>query len=245
LGPQELRRRQASLRGVRVGLSRQQTRLLEAYLAGVVDLATFDLKRNELCRREEEVLAREREVVAQGQRLVAVENIAHSATQILEQLSCGLGQASFEQRRELVELLIDRVVVTDDAVEIRYVVPTTEASTHTRFCQLRTDYIDAFPDPLTDGVARMTSGAPIDGAASSAGVLRDWRRHVVLSDGRDARPRVVGCVSAERPRVKATQARVIQQLRHRVALRRACRAGELNAESRPGVRDGSPSARGP
>ena len=56
--PQELRRRQASLRGVRVGLSRQQARLLEAYLAGVVDLATFELKRNELQRREEEVPSR-------------------------------------------------------------------------------------------------------------------------------------------------------------------------------------------
>jgi site-specific DNA recombinase len=149
--PQELRRRQASLRGVRVGLSRQQARLLEAYLAGVVDLATFELKRNELGRREEEVLAREREVVAQGQRLVAVENIARSAAQILEQLSRGLGQASFEQRRELVELLIDRVVVTDDAVEIRYVIPTTEASAHTRFCQLRTDYFDALAHLLTGG----------------------------------------------------------------------------------------------
>src|SRR5207302_6341632 len=123
-----------------------------AYLAGVVDLATFELKRSELRRREEQVLAREREVVAQGQRLVAVENIARSATQILEQLSRGLEQASFEQRRELVELLIDRVVVTDDAAEIRYVIPTTEASTHTRFCQLRTDYFHPFADPLAHRV---------------------------------------------------------------------------------------------
>jgi len=53
---------------------------------------------------------------------------------------------------------------------------------------------------------------------------------VVLSDGRDARSRVVGFVSAERPRVKAAQARVIQQLRHRVALRCACRAGELKVD---------------
>jgi len=143
--PQELRRRQASLRAVSVGISRQQARLLEAYLAGILDLATFELKRIDLQRREEEVLAREREVVAQGQRLVAVENVARSATEILDQLSRGLEQASFEQRRELVELLIDRVVVTDDAVEIQYVIPTTDASTHTRFCQLRTDYFAPLP----------------------------------------------------------------------------------------------------
>jgi hypothetical protein len=39
----------------------------------------------------------------------------------------------------ILVLLIDQVVVTDDAVEIRYVIPTAEASRHTRFCQLRTD----------------------------------------------------------------------------------------------------------
>ena len=52
----------------------------------------------------------------------------------------GLDQAGFEQRRQLVELLIDRVVVTDGHVEIRYVIPTTSGSTKTRFCHLHTDY---------------------------------------------------------------------------------------------------------
>jgi hypothetical protein len=34
------------------------------------------------------------------------------------------------------------VVVTDGHVEIRYVIPTTDHSTKTRFCHLRTDYFD-------------------------------------------------------------------------------------------------------
>jgi site-specific DNA recombinase len=153
--PHELRRRQASLRTVRLGLGRQQARLLEAYLAGVLDLATFEDKRDELRRRKEDVLAREREVVAQGQQLVAVQSVVRSATEVLEQLARGLAQATFEQRRQLVELLIDRVVVSDDAVEIRYVVPTTETSTQTRFCQLRTDYFDPLADALAGRIARM------------------------------------------------------------------------------------------
>lgn len=39
-----------------------------------------------------------------------------------------------------MELLVDRVVVTDDDVEIRYVIPTTPESEQVRFCHLRTDY---------------------------------------------------------------------------------------------------------
>ena len=52
----------------------------------------------------------------------------------------GLEQATFEQKRQLVELLIDRVVVTMEEVEIRYVIPTSPNSEQIRFCHLLTDY---------------------------------------------------------------------------------------------------------
>src|SRR5262249_26174480 len=52
----------------------------------------------------------------------------------------GLAVASFEQKRQLVELLIDCVVVTDDDVEIRYCIATTPTSEQVRFCHVRTDY---------------------------------------------------------------------------------------------------------
>jgi site-specific DNA recombinase len=45
----------------------------------------------------------------------------------------GLDTATFEQKRQLVELLIDRVIITDDTVEIRYVFPTSNGSEHVRF----------------------------------------------------------------------------------------------------------------
>jgi hypothetical protein len=40
----------------------------------------------------------------------------------------------------LVELLIDRVVVSHEEVEIRYVVPTNKASEQIHFSHLRADY---------------------------------------------------------------------------------------------------------
>ncbi|HEV8279665.1 MAG TPA: hypothetical protein VGQ26_28780, partial [Streptosporangiaceae bacterium] len=46
----------------------------------------------------------------------------------------------FAQRRLLAELLIDRVIVTDGEVEIRYVLPTSPNGPHPPFCQLRKDY---------------------------------------------------------------------------------------------------------
>ncbi len=52
-----------------------------------------------------------------------------------------LVEASFEQKRRLVELLIDRVIATEEEVEIRYVIPTRESGEYTRFCHLRTNYL--------------------------------------------------------------------------------------------------------
>lgn len=50
--PQELRRRQATLRNVRAGVARQRQRLLEAYLAEVIDLACFQRQERVLARQE-------------------------------------------------------------------------------------------------------------------------------------------------------------------------------------------------
>lgn len=60
-------------------------------------------------------------------------------------VQAGLENATFEQKRQLVELLIDRVIVTDGDVEIRYIFPTSAESELIRFCHLRSDY---FRHPL-------------------------------------------------------------------------------------------------
>ncbi len=44
-----------------------------------------------------------------------------------------------------MELLIDRVIVSDDQVEIRYVLPTGPGGEQTPFCHLRLDYFDQTP----------------------------------------------------------------------------------------------------
>jgi len=126
----------------------------------VIDLACFQRQDRGLAGQEADLLAREREVAAQGERLVQVSAIAQSMTQVLNGLRVGLGQASFEQRRQLVELLIDRVVVTDGQVEIRYVIPTTDHSTKTRFCHLRTDYFHLVALPVAPAVKGRRPATP-------------------------------------------------------------------------------------
>jgi site-specific DNA recombinase len=91
-------------------------------------------------QRIEALATQERQLSSDADRQRELAGIAASLEEFRQRVSKSLANATFEQRRELVLLLIDRVVVTGAEVEIRYVLPTSLESEHVRFCQLRKDY---------------------------------------------------------------------------------------------------------
>jgi site-specific DNA recombinase len=135
--PQELQARQQGLRRGQVSLGQQLERLTDAYLAGVVSLDEYRRRRGDLERRQQQLEEQERRLVAQADRQKELAGLSNSIGEFCRRVRQGLDQASFEQRRSLVELLIDRVIVTDGDVEVRYVMPTDRASEQVRFCHLR------------------------------------------------------------------------------------------------------------
>jgi site-specific DNA recombinase len=140
--PQELRARQAVTGQALRQLDVQQQRLLDAYLAEIITLAELQRKRQDLDRRQVTLLAQQRQLdAAAGQRL-ELHAIASGIEAFCQAIRAGLATATFEQRRLLAELLIDRVIVTGDQVEIRYVLPTSPKGPHRPFCQLRKDHLD-------------------------------------------------------------------------------------------------------
>jgi site-specific DNA recombinase len=84
---------------------------------------------------------------AQADRRAEIARLGLSMAEFCRRVSQGLAQASWEQRRQLIEWLVARVVVTDGEVEIRYVIPTSSASEAARFCHLRSDYRDRARHP--------------------------------------------------------------------------------------------------
>src|SRR5512140_623983 len=150
--PQELQARQAAIGQALNQLDRQQQRLLEAYLAEVIGLAEFQRKREELDRRQTALTAQQRQLdAAAGQRL-ELQAVADGIEAFCQTVRARLAAATFEQRRQLAELLIDRVIVTNDQVEIRYVLPTSPDGPHHPFCQLRKDHLDGVAVLVLSGV---------------------------------------------------------------------------------------------
>jgi site-specific DNA recombinase len=140
--PQELKARRENLREGRAALGRQLERLTEAYLGEVISLAEYERRRRDLEHRDETLSGQERQLYAQAQQRTELAGVVGCMEDFCERVRSGLANATFEQRRKLVELLVDRVFVTDEEVEIRYVIPTDPSSEHIRFCHLRSDYLD-------------------------------------------------------------------------------------------------------
>jgi site-specific DNA recombinase len=144
--PQELSARRENLVKGLSSLVNQLERLTEAYLGGILSLEEYKRRRQANEERQQGLQAQLREVEANARHQLELSGILASLEDFRKRVQEGLATANFEQKRVLVELLIDRVIVTEGEVVIRYVIPTSRESENTRFCLLRTDYFD--PKPL-------------------------------------------------------------------------------------------------
>jgi len=139
--PQALQARRKTLREALAQLERQQARLLEVYLAEIIGRDEFERKRQEVTHTQHGLTQQLRQLEAQAQQQVDIAALAQGLEAFCQRVQPTLNRLRFAQRRQLVELLIDHVIVTDSQVEIRYVVPTGPQGETTPFCHLRLDYL--------------------------------------------------------------------------------------------------------
>jgi site-specific DNA recombinase len=138
--PQELLARRELLRRGQAHLGQQIERLTDAYLRAIIPLDEYERRRRDLEQRALALAGQEAALRNDAERRQHLAGVAVSLEAFRARVQHGLAKADFERRRELVLLLIDRVIVTDAEVEIRYVLPTSLASERVRFCRLRKDY---------------------------------------------------------------------------------------------------------
>ena len=146
--PQALHARRQTLRDVLAQLERQQARLLDLYLAEVIEREEFERRRKEVAQTQQGLRQQLRQLDAQAQQHVHVAALAQGIETFCQRMQPTLDNLTFAQRRQLVELLIDCVIVNDAQVEIRYVVPTGPKGETTPFCHLRLDYLNLEPQTI-------------------------------------------------------------------------------------------------
>ncbi len=115
-----------------------------------MELAEFERKRGKIIQKRESLQQQAAQLQASVEQRVELGKTLTSIEMFCQQVREGLAKATFTQRRELIELLIDRVIVTDQTVEIRYVIPTQPDGPLLPFCLLRTDYRSIVIGPERD-----------------------------------------------------------------------------------------------
>ena len=103
-------------------------------------MAEYQRRRRDTQARLQALNRQETEVTHDAERQGETAGLAAHAEAFCWRVRDGLASADFDQKRALLELLVDRVVVADGAVEIRYVVPTGSDGEREPFCRLRSDY---------------------------------------------------------------------------------------------------------
>lgn len=138
--PQELQARREHLQNARASLDNQIARLTDAYLATVIPLAEYQRRRLDLEEKVISLQQLQQQLVSQTEHRQYLAQLTTSVENLGLRIQQTLAVATFEQKRQLVELLIDRVVVNEEQVDIRYAIPLTPESENLRFCHLRSDY---------------------------------------------------------------------------------------------------------
>ena len=106
----------------------------------MIPRAEYERRRREIQQRQEALDEQAKQMERQVEWTVELAGVVASIEDFTARVRRRLADATFEQKRQLVELLIDRVVVSNEEVEIRYVVPTNAASKQVHFSHLRADY---------------------------------------------------------------------------------------------------------
>ncbi len=115
--------RRHDLRRQRATLDRQRQRFIDAYAAGAVTLEELQTRVRALETRLADLGREGQQLAASAEQQGQVAVLANQAETFRATIAHRLDQASFARRRELVELLIDRVLVDPPTVGIRYIIP--------------------------------------------------------------------------------------------------------------------------
>jgi site-specific DNA recombinase len=104
-------------------LCREESRLVDAYQAGIIELEELKERRTKVARQREAL-------TTQYEQRARLRREATQAREVLEDLEafCGrinarLEEATFEEKQAILQLLIERVIVGEDTLEIHHVIP--------------------------------------------------------------------------------------------------------------------------
>jgi hypothetical protein len=104
---------------------RQIERLVEAFTAEVITLDELKARRAGLQERVRVLMQQEREGQSHQRQQVRLTDLSANMTALCRAVRRGLHTLDFAGQRSVIEILVDRVLIDHDGIEIRYAAPLT------------------------------------------------------------------------------------------------------------------------
>jgi site-specific DNA recombinase len=128
------------LQRARQKVERQVERLVDAFTAEVLTLEELKIRRAGLQERLRFLTQQERELHQQQRQQIHLTELSSNIEELCLAIRSGLQTLDFTGRRRIIELLIDRVILSHDEIEIRYAIPLTGISPTSKKETLRLPY---------------------------------------------------------------------------------------------------------
>jgi site-specific DNA recombinase len=104
-------------------LTREERRLLDAYQAEVITLDELSERRVHLEQRRRALIVQLEQAERLRRERFRAQEVLASLTAFCERIGARLDQATFEERQILLNLVVERIIVGEDTLEIRHVIP--------------------------------------------------------------------------------------------------------------------------
>jgi site-specific DNA recombinase len=104
-------------------LGREESRLIDAYQGEVITLPELAQRRHQLAQRRQALIEQQAQQARLRQQRVHAQEVLEDLTTFCERIRTRLAEATFADQQAILQLLIERIIVGEDTLEIRHVIP--------------------------------------------------------------------------------------------------------------------------
>ena len=146
-------------------LAREEERLIDAYQTEIITLQELKERREKLAERRKALTDQHEQQARLRRQTAQAQEVVKDLRAFCERINTKIEEATFEEKQSILQLLIERVIVGEDTLEIRHVIPlgdpprSSKSPTSPPNLRLRPDGMH--PVPLRSGLGKdISDGSP-------------------------------------------------------------------------------------
>jgi len=115
-------------------LFREERRLMDAYQVEIIKLEELKERRTKIAQRRKALTAQYEQQARLRRQAAQAQEVLEDLETFCRRINARLDDATFEEKQSILQLLIERIIVGEDTLEIRHVIPLDGPPRNSRGC---------------------------------------------------------------------------------------------------------------